>query len=231
MHQFTGGIPRLINLVCDRALLAGFSVKVSRITPEIVKHAATSLDIGPPVPSRLSWLGRRPAIVAGLAVSLLAAAFAVGGTALLYARFGGDTGTAEGRPTPAPAMTSAVAPAAAPAPALPRVSGDIGFAPPLPTDHRLPGDAAYTILAGSYPLAAGASEMQSVARWLEATGFRVYYTQVDLGAAGVWQRVLAGAYTELDVAQAEVARMNAAAPALEARVVTSARARGADALQ
>src|SRR5438067_10366321 len=45
VHRLSGGIPRLINLICDRALLAGFSVHASRITPEMVRHAADSLDL------------------------------------------------------------------------------------------------------------------------------------------------------------------------------------------
>jgi hypothetical protein len=49
---------------------------------------------------------------------------------------------------------------------------------------------------------------------------------VDLGTAGVWQRVLAGAFTEADVARAEAARLSAAAPALEAHIVTAGMARG-----
>src|SRR5947199_109853 len=33
VHRFSKGIPRLINLVCDRALLGGYSQRTSRITP------------------------------------------------------------------------------------------------------------------------------------------------------------------------------------------------------
>src|SRR5205085_4452641 len=40
VHRLSTGIPRLINLICDWALLAGFSVNASRITPDIVRHAA-----------------------------------------------------------------------------------------------------------------------------------------------------------------------------------------------
>src|SRR4029078_5719495 len=36
VYRLSGGIPRLINLICDRALLAGFSEQTSRITPEMV---------------------------------------------------------------------------------------------------------------------------------------------------------------------------------------------------
>ena len=48
VHRRSGGIPRLINLICDRALLAAFSVRASRITPEMVTQAADSLDVQVP---------------------------------------------------------------------------------------------------------------------------------------------------------------------------------------
>ena len=47
LHRLSGGIPRLINLICDRALLAAFSVRENRITPDMVAHAAESLDVQP----------------------------------------------------------------------------------------------------------------------------------------------------------------------------------------
>src|ERR1019366_2956486 len=53
VHRLSGGIPRLINLICDRALLAGYSVRTNRITPDMVVHAAKSLDLqSPSAPSR-----------------------------------------------------------------------------------------------------------------------------------------------------------------------------------
>src|SRR6185312_14409699 len=48
VHRLSHGIPRLINLICDRALLAGYSVRTSRITPELVTHAASTLDMQTP---------------------------------------------------------------------------------------------------------------------------------------------------------------------------------------
>src|SRR5947207_4194528 len=36
VHRRSGGIPRLINLICDRALLSGYSLRTNRITPEMV---------------------------------------------------------------------------------------------------------------------------------------------------------------------------------------------------
>jgi general secretion pathway protein A len=59
VHKLSGGIPRLINLICDRALFAGFSLKATRITPEMVTHAARSLDLQPPRRPAMAWLKPR----------------------------------------------------------------------------------------------------------------------------------------------------------------------------
>jgi len=62
VHQFTGGIPRLINLVCDRALLGAFSARVSRVTHDLVERAAETLDLRPVQKSRFAWLRRSAAV-------------------------------------------------------------------------------------------------------------------------------------------------------------------------
>jgi type II secretory pathway predicted ATPase ExeA len=206
VYRLSGGIPRLINLICDRALIVGFSVRASRITPDMVQHAANSLDLQAPVLPHFQWLTRRASLAAGAAVVLLAAAFAVGATTLLYRRFGVDTLQASSRP----AGVEIVLPAAKTA------------------DRQLPADAALTILVGSYPAATDGSdaEIRSLTEWLEASGHRVYYTQVDLGLRGRWQRVLAGAYTDLEAATADAARLESAAPGIDFQVVSSAFATG-----
>ena len=65
IHSYTGGIPRLINLVCDRALLAGFAARTTRITPRMIDRAAESLDLRPTGVAPLVRLRRRMAAVAG----------------------------------------------------------------------------------------------------------------------------------------------------------------------
>src|SRR3954467_10452154 len=45
LHRLSGGIPRVINLICDRALVAAFSVRENRVTADMVAHAAESLDV------------------------------------------------------------------------------------------------------------------------------------------------------------------------------------------
>src|SRR5439155_823073 len=50
VHRRSGGIPRLINLICDRALLTAYSIRANRITRDMVAHAAISLDVQEPQP-------------------------------------------------------------------------------------------------------------------------------------------------------------------------------------
>jgi general secretion pathway protein A len=80
VHKYTTGIPRLINLVCDRALLGGYSARTSRITPELILGAAKGLELAMPQKSRLAWLPHRTAAFAagaGVTAALLAAAYGV----------------------------------------------------------------------------------------------------------------------------------------------------------
>ncbi|HEV8317558.1 MAG TPA: AAA family ATPase [Vicinamibacterales bacterium] len=47
VRHFTGGVPRIINLLCDRALMAGAAARVNAITPIIIEEAAASLALRP----------------------------------------------------------------------------------------------------------------------------------------------------------------------------------------
>ncbi|HEX4348325.1 MAG TPA: AAA family ATPase [Vicinamibacterales bacterium] len=205
VHRITGGVPRLINLICDRALLAGFSQKANRITPDMVHHAAESLDLRPVAGRRFAWLRTRASLAAATFVVLLAASMAVGVTAWLYERFGVDTVHASTR-TP---------------------GADIVL-PAMPSQRELPADAAATVVAASYAADDQSDAVASLTSWLEASGYHVYYASIDLGPAGHWQRVLAGAYTDQESAAAEAERLNRAAPGLEAQAMGRAVATGND---
>jgi general secretion pathway protein A len=43
IHRRTGGVPRLVNVLCDRVLLAGYVARAPRIGPAIVKQAAREI--------------------------------------------------------------------------------------------------------------------------------------------------------------------------------------------
>src|SRR5438270_119226 len=66
IHRLSAGIPRLINLICDRALLAGFADRSNRITARMVDDAANSLEVQQsiPKPNRWHWLAQRAQLVA-----------------------------------------------------------------------------------------------------------------------------------------------------------------------
>src|SRR5580704_12866885 len=91
VHRRSGGIPRLINLICDRALLAGFSLRVNRINSEIVVHAAESLDLDARTTPAVNSLKRRAPLLSGAAVVVLASTCAVSGTAYFHQRFAPGT--------------------------------------------------------------------------------------------------------------------------------------------
>ncbi len=65
VHRVSGGVPRKINLVCDRALLAAYARKESRVDEALVKQAATEIF------SKASAPRRRPLASAVAALSLL----------------------------------------------------------------------------------------------------------------------------------------------------------------
>jgi len=46
IHERTGGIPRLVNIVCDGALLLGFSRELTQIGKKAVREVADDLDLG-----------------------------------------------------------------------------------------------------------------------------------------------------------------------------------------
>jgi general secretion pathway protein A len=58
VYQYTGGIPRLINLLCDRSLLGGYTAQTSRLDRDIVVAAAEGLDLVPVQVARQGWFSR-----------------------------------------------------------------------------------------------------------------------------------------------------------------------------
>lgn len=48
IHEYSEGVPRLVNLICDRALLAGYAQRTATIDADIVDRAAETLDLAEP---------------------------------------------------------------------------------------------------------------------------------------------------------------------------------------
>ncbi len=139
IHRYSRGIPRVINLVCDRALMAAFSTRVREVTPALVGTAIGNLEGGRPGRRRhpKSWMpgqgARRAALAAGVALALVA-----GGGAAAY--WGGwpalpFRSAAPAKPgAPAPVAATAASPPAPTAPSAP-------IAQPAPS-AEVPGVAA-----------------------------------------------------------------------------------------
>jgi general secretion pathway protein A len=178
IYKYSKGIPRVINLVCDRSLMAGFSNRVREITPALVTSSVRNLEGGRQGRNRYvrMWsprsLMRRAALVAGAVVLLLvaggAAAYwgALNQSALLRA-----ADQPKARPTTpaasAPVVPTAVAPAvvapaavapAAVAPAAPGPVVTVPAAQPPVTPTTLAPPAVTAPLAR--PLAAPGAEAQ-----------------------------------------------------------------------
>jgi general secretion pathway protein A len=64
VHRLAVGVPRVINVVCDRALLGAYSMDRHRVTPNLVRNAASEVFGKPVTPHWLPWLGA--AAAAGL---------------------------------------------------------------------------------------------------------------------------------------------------------------------
>src|SRR5262249_44211105 len=95
-------------------------------------------------------------------------------------------------------------------------------------DRHLPAGATHTVLVSSFPLAdvSTTADVAELTEWLESSGFPVFYADVDLGSRGRWQRVLAGAYTDPEIARRDAERLRSAVPKSEARLVSAAFAAG-----
>jgi general secretion pathway protein A len=130
VHRATGGVPRRINLLCDRALLGAYANGQGQVTRRIVAQAAAEVFPRAARPA-LAWPRTAFAGVLGLAAGagLLAAATHVAQAPALGARLALAPPTADqpaaAAPGPAqPVRVAASAPAAAPIAARPTLLRD-----------------------------------------------------------------------------------------------------------
>lgn len=99
IYRYSRGIPRVINLVCDRTLMAGYSLRMREITPQLVGRAIVNLEGGRFARRRgaRSWRPRPPVwrrvAAAGLVGGALLGA-AAWSSGWLPPRLGGPLGPA-----------------------------------------------------------------------------------------------------------------------------------------
>jgi general secretion pathway protein A len=126
VHRFTGGVPRVINLLCDRALMAGAAARVNRITTGLIEEAAGNLGLK--LPELVEARPRRRLPFA--AAAALAAAVALIMVFLALPPMGSWIETPTPAPPPAPHPMRGEAVAARPIPT------DDFMPPPLPVPPR-----------------------------------------------------------------------------------------------
>jgi general secretion pathway protein A len=111
IHRIAGGVPRLVNVLCDRALLAGYGENVTEIDRRIVSEVAK--EIGPCAAPTVEPRSRWPLAWISAAAALALVGFAAG---LLWNRDGGT-----------------------PAPPAPEVMGETIRTDPSPSAASPPG--------------------------------------------------------------------------------------------
>ena len=203
IHRITGGIPRVINLVCDRALLAAFSAHTNRVTPAHVVHAAETLDLADARTSFKKWLKQRAApFAAGLG---FAALVSVGAAYAWQPR----------PPAPPVAQAPSVAPIETPASA-PTVAAIEPSAPPAAvphsTDAQVPKPIAttggpsksYSVLVASFRMA---SEADMLATELRDLGYQASVARAQGLTNGWWHQVTAGPFGDLGAARETESRL------------------------
>jgi general secretion pathway protein A len=74
IHRLTQGVPRRINLLCDRALLGAYVENSAQVTPKILRRAAQEVFAGEPAAARapLRWPLVAGGVLAGAAISAAA---------------------------------------------------------------------------------------------------------------------------------------------------------------
>ena len=128
VHQKSGGIPRLVNLICDRALLGGYVAGTRVIDAPLVRQAARETSGPPPHRHRMQFL-----LAAAVALAV------VGSAAAWRGRLAG-------------AETAARAAAPAPVGSMPPATVPLFVAPPssplAPVVATLPRNASYDAALG-----------------------------------------------------------------------------------
>ena len=211
VYRFSGGIPRLINLLCDRSLLGAFGERTNRVTHDMVRAAASSLELRPLTPGVWSGLRRRWALLAG-ALVLAAASTAAAYGAVQLRSLTGNTSP----PSPAVARVGAVTirPAALP---LAVSAPDAAIAQPARVAPGMLRPAvAFSVLVASFRQL---DEAAALEQELRGSGFTVRPVRTVQGGSGTWHQVLVGPYDDADAASRDQLRVRQMPGYGDARVI------------
>jgi general secretion pathway protein A len=215
VHNISNGVPRMINLLCDRALMAGCEKQTSRISEEHVVAAASQL--GQEIPKG-KIKGERAATAAeprSRRMLLLAAILVMAALAGAAVWFLGNPlellSVGETPGTKPPAARDLPLPAAAlPVPAgMPEITP---IPPPLP--------GSFSILIGTFDNARRAQLAQAL---LKGQAPAVYSIDILMAPDDLQRRILVGRFATRE--EAEAARLKLGPAFATARVIPGAQER------
>jgi general secretion pathway protein A len=212
VHAISGGVPRMINLICDRGLMEGCEAKASRITEDHVVRAAVQLGLEVP---RGKIKGERPA--SGLPLWRRPAFVAAAGVVALL----GSTVAFIGNPI------EAFQPAEMPS--TPRVKERWlpVYVTPMPVPEDLPTAGPPPPMAGSFSVLIGtydsARPVTVIEEMLRSQKLPVYFVDVLVAPEDLQRRVLVGRYATREEAEAVRAQLGPVMSA--ARVIPGAQER------
>ena len=191
VHALSGGVPRMINLICDRALMSGCQARTDKITDPLIVEATTALGLSIPrgVQRRGTFrraVGRGSKIAAILLVLAL-----VGGLAWMFLVLGNPLTFFED--ASAPPTPPRAAPVTVPTPPqpLPPPAATSLVPPPLEA-------GAFSVLVGTFETPQQASAAEDA---LRSSNLPVY--AIDLSTdEGSRRRLLVGRYATRSEADA-----------------------------
>ena len=199
VHALSGGVPRMINLVCDRSLMMGCEQRTSRITEEHVVGAAKQLDIEIPKGKikgeRAATFDHAPASQRGLwlGAAIVLAALVAGGI------WWAGNPLELFRPGPLPATPRAAQ--QLPATPAPLAAADMPVAPPPPIAE------SFSIVIGTYD---NVREVQQVETRLRALQQVPYQIDIVMGPEDVRRRLLIGRFRNREEAVASLQKLGPA---------------------
>jgi general secretion pathway protein A len=116
VHRVSGGVPRVINVCCDRALLGAYTEETRKVTPALVRRAAGEVYGRRFAPPWLGWVTGAVLVAALCATGL--AAMSLWRHQLLQAAVKSPTLAAPPAPPAAPQPAARAAPPPEPAPSI-----------------------------------------------------------------------------------------------------------------
>ena len=204
VHSLTSGVPRMINLLCDRSLMIGCEAQTGRITEDHIVKAAAQLNLDVPrnkirgerATSTPESRRRAIGLVAALVIAALAGAtfYFLGNPLELLA------------PETPPSVKQAVA--------LPAAATLAPTATPITTDAPAPMPGSFSILVGTFDSVKRVAEVDAA---LRPKGLPLYTVDVMVAPGDVQRRVLIGRYATKPEAEAACATVKTQIQ--EARVI------------